>query len=84
MSTWREFLEIAMREAQDRGPVVTVAPNDSVLDVSFDSGYGSAEGPKVLVWTKSRVYFPVEYAGSERMASAPRNPQKYGQGHVSG
>jgi len=58
--------------------------DESVLDVKFDDGYGGAEGPEVLVWTETRVYFPVTYDGSEWLDSAPRNPQAKGQGHAGG
>jgi hypothetical protein len=82
LTTWRKELTASMAYAQDAGPVVAVAPNDPTLDVEFDDGYGGSEGPDVLIWTETRVYFPVVYDGSEWLSSAPRNPQTEGQGHV--
>jgi hypothetical protein len=83
-TTWRAELAAAMESESDPGPIVAVAPDESVLDVKFDDGFGGSEGPSVLVWTEARVYFPVTYDGSEWLGSAPRNPQAAGQGHVGG
>jgi hypothetical protein len=83
MTTWRQELETAM-EGHDPGPVVAVAPNEDVLDVHFNGGYGSAKGPDVLIWTERNVYFPAVYDGAEWLGSAPRNPQAEGQSHEGG
>lgn len=83
-TTWREELTAAMDKASDPGPVVAVAPDDATLDVIFDEGHGSSQGPSVLIWTEQRVYFPVTYDGSEWLGSAPRDPQADGQEHVGG
>lgn len=80
ITTWRKQFETARNG--DVTPVVAVAPDESVLDVQFDSSYGSSAGPAVLIWTESRVYFPVVYDGAEWLDSAPRDPQEQGQGHV--
>jgi hypothetical protein len=82
MTTWRKELDAA-RDV-DQSLIVAVAPDDAVLDVQFDGGYGSSEGPAVLVWTEERVYFPVVYDGAEYLGSAPRDPQPDGQRHVGG
>lgn len=84
MTTWRAELAEAMAEVSDPGPVVAVAPDESVLDVEFDAGYGGSRGQPVLVWTEDHVYFPVVYDGAEWLGSAPRNPRGEGQGHVGG
>jgi hypothetical protein len=68
----------------DAGPVIAHAPDEASFDIVFNQGYGEAEGPPVLAWTKTRVYFPVEYDGAESIASAPRDPQPEGQTHVAG
>ncbi len=83
MTTWRKELATAMENAEDPGPIVAVAPGE-VLDTPFDSGYGGSAGPAVLIWTESRVYFPVVYDGAEWLDSAPRNPTAEGQLHVGG
>lgn len=83
-TTWREELQRARESAGDQSDIVAVSPSETVLDASFDDGYGLSEGPDVLVWTENRVYFPVVYDGAEWLDSAPRNPQPEGQGHVGG
>lgn len=82
--TWRLELANLMQGTGDPGPIVAVAPDDSVLDVEFDDGYGTSEGPEVLIWTETRVYFPVVYDGAEWLGSAPRNPTDKGQAHLGG
>lgn len=84
MTTWRAELAHRMTQDDDPGPVVAVAPDESALDVLFDGGYGTASGPEILVWTETRVYFPVTYDGAEWLESAPRNPQPAGQPHSGG
>jgi hypothetical protein len=95
MTTWRTEFDQARKghsygllgidtTTRDDSPVVAVAPNESVLDIPFDGGFGSSSGPPVLIWTEERVYFPVTYDGSESLGSAPRNPTSEGQSHVGG
>jgi hypothetical protein len=83
-TTWRKELQQARASAGDQSEIVAVSPGETVLDVSFDDGYGGAEGPAVLIWSEERVYFPMTYDGSEWLDSAPRNPQPDGQAHVGG
>jgi hypothetical protein len=80
-TTWAAELADAMG-VEDPGPVIAYAPNEDAFAVPFDPGYGGAEGPPVLAWTATRVYFPVVYDGAEWLDSAPRNPQSEGQRHV--
>lgn len=81
MATWNQLLN----EAARGDTIVAKAPTDeSVWDESFHDGYGTAEGKPVLAWSETRVYFPVEYDGSEWIGSAPRDPVKNGQLHVGG
>ncbi len=84
MTTWRKAFEAERTGSPDSSPVVAVAPDESVLDVEFDPGYGGSEGPAVLIWTESHVYFPVVYDGAEWLGCAPRNPVPEGQEHVGG
>lgn len=84
METWQEMFEECRTEDGDTSPVVAVAPDESVLDVAFDSDYGSSAGPAVLIWTEERVYFPVVYDGAEWLESVPRNPVPHPKGHVGG
>jgi hypothetical protein len=83
-TTWRELLTEAIKDHDDPGPVIAYAPNEEAFDVEFDSGYGGSEGPNMLAWTPTRVYFPAVYDGAEWVSSAPRNPQAEGQRHVGG
>lgn len=84
MTTWHREFESARTEAGDESPVVAVAPDEATLGVEFDAVSGVDEGKPVLVWAEKRVYFPVQYDGSEYLGSAPRNPQSEGQRHVGG
>lgn len=73
-TTWRASISATMAEHGDAwSNVESVAANGS-LDAEFDSGWGLPEGCGFTVWTKERVYFPVQYDGSEWCGSAPRNP----------
>ena len=80
MATWREMIEHELQGEE----IVAVAPTADVLDVEFDDGYGSPEGPNFLAWTDTRVIFPVCYDGAEWVGTAPRHPVIEGQQHVGG
>jgi len=82
--TWRHALTYRMEDDDDLGPVIAYAPDEAAFDVPFDADYGRPEGPHVLAWTDTRVYFPVVYDGAESMGSAPRHPQPNGQAHIGG
>lgn len=85
MTTWRKALTIAMRGNREsfadiEGSTLTEAQ----LDASFDDGWGGTKGVPFTVWTKTRVYFPVCYDGSEWVADIPRNPNGEATSHVGG
>ena len=82
MTTWRSELKYEMGMVDDDGPVMAYAPDEATFDIEFNAGYGGTEGLPVLAWTKTRVYFPTEYDGSESIHSAPRDPVPAGQEHV--
>lgn len=84
MTTWREQLHKAMKEAWDSGPIVHLAPNPETFDIPFDDFSGGPEGPEILAFTAQRVYFPVVHDGAEWLGSAPRNPTDHGQPHIGG
>jgi hypothetical protein len=46
----------------------------SILDIKFDSGYGGTEGMSFRLYTKTRIYFPIKYDGSEWVESLPIDP----------
>lgn len=68
--TWRDVEACTMTDAE--------------LSALFDAGFGSAEGKPFTLWTKRRVYFPVEYDGSETVRSVARNPDEVPTEHISG
>ncbi len=84
MTTWLDLLTEEMEHVGDGSPIEAIAPDSGVLGVEFDSGFGTSEGPPVLVWTRDRVYFPVVYDGAEWLGSAPRHPTAEGQRHLGG
>ena len=54
------------------------------LDKEFDNSYGLAQGPSFTIWTDYRVYFPVQYDGSEWCGSVPRHPCEEVVRHIGG
>jgi len=77
-TTWRKELAGAMGDHKESwGDIVGQTKFNP--DREFDPGYGSAEGEAFTIWTDKRVYFPLEYDGSEWVSSVPRNPcdEKY-------
>src|SRR5690606_32833115 len=84
-TTWRKEIECEMSIHRDSFANVEGMVANSYhesepftgtdwLDDEFDNGYGGTEGHKFTLWTKSRVYFPINYDGSESCGSVPRNP----------
>lgn len=84
VTTWRAEFAAILRVNGDTSDFVAVSPDASILDVAFNSDYGSVEGPAVLIWTERFVYFPICYDGAEYLGFAPRNPQSEAQGHQGG
>lgn len=82
--SWRELIENEMMYHNETfKDVVSCTLSEEGLDRRFDAGWGSANGEPFTLWTTNRVYFPVEYDGSERVASASRNPDGVAMLHVS-
>lgn len=73
-NTWRAMIQDILDCDVENEQLLFVAPNKEVLDVVFNSGYGTAEGPEFLAWSENYVFFPLEYDGSEYVGYAPRNP----------
>jgi hypothetical protein len=86
MVTWRELITKTMSRFDENfeDVVHSVSENDNWLDINFDNGYGLAEGQPFTLWTKNRVYFPVQYDGSEWVESVPRNPNQEVKSHIGG
>lgn len=60
----------------------TVEEARQKLDYNFYSGYGEPLGPKFTLWTKTDVYFPAQYDGSEWIECVPRHPCSESKSHV--
>lgn len=54
------------------------------FDRQFNNSYGGTEGDFFTVWTKTHVYFPLCYDGSEWCGSVPRNPCDTASEHQGG
>jgi hypothetical protein len=82
--TWRELIQREMRKNDDSFDNVefSISREENWLEIQFDSSYGYEEGVPFTLWTKSRVYFPVCYDGSEWCGSVPRNPCEQILGHI--
>jgi hypothetical protein len=83
MDTWRELIAYEL-ESHPGESIISVAPDESALDVRFDGNYGTPNGPAFTAWTQNRVLFPVSYDGAESVSSVPRNPSDEATGHVGG
>lgn len=81
-STWRQMLDYQL--AKHNETLLSIVPDESVLDVEFDDGYGGTEGPAFTAWSQTRVYFPVVYDGAEWLESVPRDPCDEVTHHIGG
>ena len=76
MDSWKNLILENMEKHKDTWDEVeycTISHKD--LTKRFDSGFGLPRGKLFILWTKSRVYFPIVYDGSEWVESVPRNPR---------
>ena len=65
--------------------VISYAQTDGKwLDYYFDDDSKKIEGESFTIWTKSRVYFPVQYNGCEWVESVSRNPDGKPTHHIGG
>ncbi len=86
MTTWRKQIEQALSSNKESwSDVIAISPKDQKwLDYYFDDDFGSIEGTSFTVWTKTKVYFPVCYDGSEWVGSVSRNPDDKPTDHIGG
>ena len=85
LTTWRKEITKEMRTFKETwDDVVSVVIKEGGLDQEFNPGYGCIEGPFFTVWTKKRVFFPVDYDGSESVRSVSRNPDGQSTYHLGG
>ena len=84
-TTWREDLTQSLADyGETWADVEAHTMTDEQLDTPFDHGWGGTEGCSFTLWTKTRVFFPACYDGSEWVASVPRNPNGQATSHVGG
>lgn len=86
MTTWRKLLTYSLNTYNESwNDVISIAPSDEKwLDFLFDDDYGDIEGKSFTLWTKSRVYFPATFDGSEWVESVSRNPDDKSINHIGG
>lgn len=84
-SNWREDLTEALTEnGETWADVESHTLKERQLDKRFDHGYGGTDGCAFTLWTKSYVYFPACYDGSEWVESVPRHPNGKATDHIGG
>ena len=82
-TTWEKEITIEMANHGETWlDVESCTLTEPQLETVFDCGYGSAEGAPFTVWTKNRVYFPLEYDGSEAVGSVSRHPDGIPTRHI--
>ena len=81
---WRKKIEDEMVIHNDNfeNVVYNIAELPNWLDIEFNDSYGSVDGVSFTLWTKDRVYFPVQYDGREWCKSVPRDPKDEITHHV--
>ena len=81
--TWRESIKKEMASHGDSFDLLESSTlTDNELDETFDSDFGATYGRPFTLWTKTRVYFPVQYDGAEWAASVSRDPDNKPTNHL--
>ena len=82
---WENILSVLLPQPDDiiddevRERFCTMPPNAKRwFNVEFDAGFGKVEAIPFTIWTKDRVYFSLEYDGTQWCGSLPLNPYFYG------
>lgn len=75
MDNWRKMIDSEKLRTNDFSNEVHCTIDDIELNKNFDSDFGGVEGTPFILWTEERVYFALEYDGSEYVGSVPRNPR---------
>ena len=84
-TTWRKEITAVMQDhGESWADVEGCTLDDAALDVAFDTLSGRPEGEHFTLWTRTRVYFPACYDGTEWVASVPRHPCDEATEHVGG
>jgi hypothetical protein len=83
ITCWKELIFKEMKQHKESfSNVVKCTLSDQELEEKFDDGWGGLKGKPFTLWTEKRVYFPVQYDGSEWVSSVPRNPCNEETKHV--
>lgn len=53
---------------------LTIEEASTLLNYSYNCGYGSMDCHDITMWTAKNVYYIYEYDGSTEIHSVPRNP----------
>lgn len=70
---------------EDKAPtLLTWRKARPILDVEFNSGYGSPSCLPICAWTKSRVIFVSVYDGATGIEWLPRNPMPFNPTWIGG
>jgi hypothetical protein len=83
MTTWKTELEEELSKCKEAfTDIISITLTNTELNTPFDGDYGRLRGKPFTAWTKTRVYFPVNYDGSEFVGSASRNPDGLPTAHI--
>ena len=83
IATWRILINAeASRHNDILDSCFKCTLSESELDQKFNTGYGTIEGLTFTAWSNNRVYFPVQYDGSEWCGSVVRNPDNNPTNHL--
>jgi len=81
--SWLDLISEEMNEHNDSWEsFVSCTLTIPELVVPFSNGYGGPEGEPFCLWTKNRVYFPLEYDGEEGVGSVSREPDGMPVNHL--
>jgi len=85
LTCWKALILEALSDV-DETPADIIASTfkSGENELMFYPGYGRPEGIPFTLWTHKRVYFPVQYDGSEWVTSVPRDPCEEVTSHVGG
>ena len=82
-TTWKEEIAIEMADHGETWlDVESCTLTESQLGAVFDCERHFKEGAPFTVWTKNRVYFPLEYDGAEHARSVSRHPDGIPTEHI--
>lgn len=86
LDSWETLIqeEMDFKTKESLDDIVFVWPSRECLREEFDAGYGVSNGTPFTAWSKSWVYFPVTYDGSESVGSVPRFPCEIATEHLGG